>query len=149
MNVESIPIPSERIPPVATEAAGAAKNLAAVFLVFAAIVVLAGIGMAAEGKPPSGDDDMGGGAMLFGLLFWLSIPSLLGLRFVRMARRATRAARLAAQDSATTWRLAGKLIVAADGAGVPRPEVSFKISQKLRTMLLAIPRAEVVERRGL
>ena len=146
MNVESIPIPSERIPPVATEAAGAAKNLAAVFLVFAAIIVLAGIGMSLEGKPASGDDDVGGGAMLFGLLFWLSIPALLGIRFLRMASRATRAARLAAQDPSTTWRLAGKLMIAADGAGVPRPEVSFKISQKLRTMLLAIPRAELVER---
>ena len=57
-------------------------------------------------------------------------------------------AELAATDSKHTWRLSGKYIIGADPAGVPQPELTFKVNAKNRTMLLAVPRAEVVDRPG-
>jgi hypothetical protein len=147
MHVESIEIPAERVPPVATDASGAAKNVAAVVFFIMFIFVVAAIGVMTGGSTKSsGETD--GVSLAFGMLFWVGLFAFIGFRFARNASRATRAANLAKTDPRYTWRLSGKHVIAADGAGVPRPDVSFKINGKLRTMLLAVPRAEVVDGRG-
>src|SRR5690606_34559438 len=82
-----------------------------------------------------------GAAIAIGI--FAGIPALLGFRAVGNASRATRAGNLAKQDPSYTWRLSGKYIIAADAAGAPHPELSFKLNRKLRTMLLALPRADL------
>ena len=72
------------------------------------------------------------------------LPGLFGIRAARNASRATRAAKAASTDPSYTWRLFGKDVFADDAAGVPHPELSFKVNGKLRKMLLHVPRASVV-----
>jgi hypothetical protein len=78
------------------------------------------------------------------MLFFAGLPALFGMRAVRNASRATRAAKVASADSTYTWRLVGKHVFADAATGVPHPELSFKVNGKLRKMLLHVPRASVV-----
>lgn len=142
MNVESIEIPASRVPPVATDAASASKVWAGVLLFFGVLFV---IGVVA-GPPEQTGAETDPVSMLLGGGILAGVVGFLGFRFVRNASRATRAAALAQTEQRFTWWISGKHIVAADQHGAPRPELSFKISGKLRTMLLAVPRADVVDR---
>lgn len=147
MSVESVSLRAERVPPVATDMASSSKSFAAVLLFVCIVLALGVFGMSVEEqKETLGDDSAEAAGAVFGFLLIVGIPGLFGFRHARNASRATRAGKLAQTDPSYTWRLSGKYIIAADGTGAPRPELSFKINSKLRTMLLAVPRAEVVDR---
>lgn len=150
VTTESIAIPAERVPPVAKDMASTSKNIAAVLLFLCGLLAIATISVAV-GDTPSGDLDApknsaeaAGHAvgMIIVIALFAGLPGWFGLRAARNASRATRAANLAASDPSYTWQLSGKYIVAVDAQGAPRPELSFKVSGKLRTMLLAVPRAQ-------
>jgi hypothetical protein len=154
MTTDSIPIPANRVPPVASDMAGSSKTNAGVLFFVAAIVFIAMLGVLADGDKTSekygSDAEKAGekvGQMIAVVLFG-GLPGWFGFKAARNASRATRAGKVASTDPSYTFRLAGKFIIAADGAGVPHPELSFKINPKLRTMLLAVPHAEVVDKRG-
>jgi hypothetical protein len=150
MTTESIAIPAERVPPVARDMASSSKSIAGVLFFLGAIVAIGALGALGEGthdddRPKNSAEAAGNavGAVLgAGIIF--GVPGWFGFRAARNASRATRAASVAKTDPSYTWRLAGKYIIAADGHGAPHPELSFKINGKLRTMLLALPRANVV-----
>jgi hypothetical protein len=82
-----------------------------------------------------------------GVLFWALIVASIAMRYVKAARRALAAASRAQADPSSQWFLSGRLVVGVDASGAPSPAVTFKISRKLRTMLLAVPPATVVEKR--
>lgn len=144
MLVESIEIPAERVPPVAKDTASSAKSIAAVLFFVAAIFAIAALGSVGDDMEPDEGSAHAAGRVVGALLF-AGIPALVAYRFARNASRATRAAATAASGASYTWRLSGKQIIAADAAGVPSFDRSFKVSRKNRTMLLALPRAEVRE----
>ena len=135
---DSIPIPAGRIGPVATEAASAAKSIAGVVFFLAVIVMLIGAGMITDAK---GDT----AGTIGGMIFWSLLVASIGVRYAKAARRATAAGERAKADPASHWFLSGRMIVGVDSAGAPSPALTFKISRKLRTMLLAIPAATVIE----
>jgi hypothetical protein len=147
MSTDSIAIPAERIPPIATDMSGTSQAIAGVLFFVALVFGVAVIGAPAE--MPTGESGAYDAGFIAGFILAaviaVGVPGWFGFGSARNASRATRAAALAKSDPSYTWTLAGKWIIAADGAGVPRPELSFKISRKLRTMLLAVPRAEARE----
>ena len=150
MNVESIQVPSERVPPVATDMASSSKVAAGVLAFVTVIVLFAIMGMVSD-KPRkySGDSAYDAGQRtgeVIGFLLIAGLPALFAFRSARNASRATRAGVVAKTDPKYTFRLSGKYMIAADGAGVPHPELSFKVNGKNRTLLLALPRAEVVDK---
>ena len=142
MNVESIEIPAERLQPVAADASSAGKAWAAGVLFFGAIFLI----IAFAGPPPDGSGDDRTTTIIGGLMF-VSLFGHLGYRFARNATRASRAGQLAKSDPRYTFRLSGKYVITADEHGAPHPNLSFKVNRKLRTMLLAVPRASVVDPR--
>jgi hypothetical protein len=144
MNIESIEVSSERIPPIGTDMAGSSKVTAGV-LFFVAVIFGISVLFGAGDEADKASDSAEKAGEIIGALVAIAIPGLIGMRFARNASRANRAAQLAATDSRYAWRLSGKFIIAADAHGAPRPELSFKINRKLRTMLLAVPRATVVD----
>jgi hypothetical protein len=148
MTTESIPIPADRVPPVATDMSSSSKVIAGVLFFFAVVFGFAGLGALSEeparDEAPKNSAESAG--RVIGILLFAGLPAIFGFRAARNASRATRAATLAKTEPGYGWRLAGKWIVVADNAGAPRPELSFKINGKLRTMLLAVPRAEVIEK---
>jgi hypothetical protein len=139
---ETIPIPAPRVEPVALEAASRGKTVAAVLFFVAAVFVFAAVGMVLDGTSNGG---RGESSMVAGVLFWLVMIALVAMRFVKNAARATAAARRAKVDPSSRWFLVGNTIVGGDSTGAPRPDLTFKISNKLRAMLLAVPRATVVD----
>src|SRR5262245_11567285 len=151
MDGEVIQIPAERIPPVASEAVSNSKVVAGVLLFLCVIATIAMIGVLTDGKHELGQGRDSAEAVghavgtVIAVFLFAGLPALFGFRAVRNASRATRAA-AATSNRSYAWRLCGKFLIAHDGAGVPQPELSFKINQKLRTMLLALPRADVVNR---
>jgi len=152
MTVESIKVPSERIPPVAKDMSSSSKSVAGVLLFLTGIVLIMVIATLGGDAPPGNDglapakDSAEAAGQVFGFALIAGIPFMFGFKAARNASRATRAAKLAGTDPSYSWRLSGKFIIATDGAGVPRPEVSFKVNGKIRTMLLALPQAEIVNR---
>ena len=152
MTVESINVPSERIPPVAKDMSSSSKSVAGVLLFLTGIVLIMVIATLGGDAPPGHDglapakDSAEAAGQVFGFAIIAGIPFLFGFKAARNASRATRAAKIASTDPSYSWRLSGKYIIACDGAGVPRTEVSFKVNAKIRTMLLALPQAEIVNR---
>jgi hypothetical protein len=148
MTTESIPIPADRVPPVATDMSSSSKVVAGVLFFFAVVFGFAGLGALSE-EPAYGEpkrDSAENVGRMIGIMLFAGLPAIFGFRAARNASRATRAAALAKNEPGYSWRLAGRWIVVADNVGAPRPELSFKINGKLRTMLLAVPRAEVIDK---
>jgi hypothetical protein len=144
---ESIGIPSERVVPIATEAASNAKTVGSVMCFFLGLFAIAGIGVLADrsGGSTTGRT-MDGGSLVVGLGFWFIVIGAIASRYLGNAKRASAAVRAATSKTETyTFTLAGNLVVVANSAGVPLPDRSFKVSRKLRTMLVAVPRATVVD----
>lgn len=148
---ESIDIPPERIPPIASDMASSSKTVAGILLFITFIIGIASVGVIADGKhkrrgyEPDNSAEAAGHAVgtVIGIAIFVAIPGWFGMRAARNASRATRAAGLASHDRTHRWRLSDKLVIAVDPSGIPRPDLSFKLNAKLRTMLLAVPRAEV------
>jgi hypothetical protein len=139
----SISIPAVRIGPVATESATSAKVVAAMSFFAAVVLVLSTIGIATDVSGPKQQPMQ----LTVGILFWVGIVGSIAMRYVKTARRALAAASRAHADASSQWFLCGRMIVGVDVSGAPNPDVTFKISRKLRTMLLAVPPATLVERR--
>jgi hypothetical protein len=143
MSEESISIPRERIEPVAKEAASANKTVAGVLGFIGGIFVLAAVTM--PGKESGGETDAVGA--IIGTLIFVAIFGAFMLKFIRNARAATMAALAAtSQTMEYTFTLSDRWVMVADSAGVPQPQRSFKVSRKLRKMLVAFPRATVVDK---
>lgn len=154
MTTESIAVPAERIPPVASDMASSSKSVAGVLLFVCVIMAIAMFSVVTDdprgtgGYEPANSAEAAGHAVgtVLGALIVVAVPAWFGVRAAQNASRATRAGNVAKTDPSYTWRLSGKYIIAADGHATPHPELSFKVNGKLRTMLLAVPRAEVVDR---
>ena len=134
----SIPIPPERVPPIAKEVADAKKTYA----------ILGWFGMSLAALIFYGQHDTDkhdGGTMIAGYAFWIFVLFALGLRQWKIGRRATRAAELATGPD-TSFVLANNLIVTIDTRGVSLPDATFKIGGKHVTMLTALPAATLVPR---
>jgi hypothetical protein len=131
----SIPIPPERVPPIAKEVADAKKTWAILWWFVTALAVLIAFGQS--------DSDHDKVSSVAGLAFWAFVLFALGLRQWKIGRRATRAADLATAPD-TAFVLANNLIVAIDTRGVSLPDATFKISGKHVTMLTALPSATLV-----
>jgi hypothetical protein len=151
-SVESIPIPSERIPPIATDSSSSSKSVGGVLMFVFVIVALAMFSAVfetdkAENEPKNSAERAGHKVGTFiALVLFPAIPGWIGFKAIRNASRATKAAAAAQREPTMVWRLSGKLVIAADATGTPRPDLSFKISASGRKMLLAVPRAEVIDR---
>lgn len=137
----SIPIPAERIPPIAKEVADNKKMYAAIWWFATGLVTLAAI---AQGdKHHEHHDTAYDGGYLLGMMFWVVVLFLIGFRLWKTGRRAARAIQLATAGQAS-FVLSNRLLVAVDERGVSRPEATFKISSKHVTMLTALPAATLV-----
>ncbi|MBV8762758.1 MAG: hypothetical protein JO257_36070 [Deltaproteobacteria bacterium] len=132
----SIPIPSERIPPIAKEVADAKKTWAILWWFGTSLAALI-----AYGQNDTSHDDRA--SHVAGVLFWVVVLFFLGMRQWKLGRRATRAADLATTPH-TSFVLANNLIVAIDDRGVSLPDATFKIGGKHVTMLTALPAATLV-----
>jgi hypothetical protein len=148
-SIESISIPAERIPPVAHETASGSKTAAGLLLFLFLIISIAMVGVFVEDSDAAGSAERAGELVgkLLGAALFAGLPALFGYRAMRNAARAKRAADAARATPSTTFVLSGKLVIAADGAGTPQPELSFKVNGTARRMLLALPRAELVQRK--
>jgi hypothetical protein len=145
---DSIGIPRERVIPIATEAASNAKTVGSVMCFFLGLFVIAAIGIVADrsGGNTTTGRSMDAGSLVVGLGVWFLVLGAIANRFLGNARRATAAVRAASSTTEEyTFTLAGNLVIAANSAAVPLPDRSFKVSRRLRTMLLAVPRATVVD----
>jgi hypothetical protein len=138
--IESIPIPAARIPGIAIDKASSSKVTAGILVFVCAICALAMAGTLTDSRKQR-NTSQALGAVIAGLLV-VGVPALFAIRALRNAQRATRACNVAKTDPGYTWRLSGKQLIAADPAGAPRPELSFKLNGKLRTMLLAMEPSE-------
>ena len=134
----SIPIPPERIPPIAKEVVDSRKTYAILWW-FGAVLFLV---MALGSNKKLGDDPA---STVIGFGFWVVVLFVLGVRQWRIAGRAAAAARLA-DAGHTSFVLTGKQVIAIDERQVSQPRASFKVSNKLQTMLTALPAATLVEK---
>lgn len=133
----AIELPSECIAQTATAVAGRHKTIAGVMGAFVGLFAIASVAIFAEGREPA---STGAGG-----LFWVALFAYFLMRNLRKAERARRAG-AASLDRALRWFLEGRTVLATDAKGVPQPELAFDITAKLRTVLTAVPRAEVVQR---
>jgi hypothetical protein len=150
-SVESISIPSERIPPVAHETASGSKTAGGLLMFLFLIISIAMVGVLVEDEDtPHGSAERAGQIVgkLLGAGLFAGLPALFGFRALRNAARAKRAADAARATPTISFVLSGKLLIAADHAGSPLPDLSFKINGNARRMLLALPRAAVVDRQS-
>jgi len=131
----SIPIPPERVPPVAKEVAETRKTYAILWWFGASLAALIAYGQSSK----SGHDGI---SEVAGIAFWSVVLIWLGVRQWRIAARAIEAARRA-EAPGTSFVLAGNLLVAIDERQVSQPSATFKLSGKLVTMLTALPKAEL------
>ncbi len=143
---DSISIPPERLVPIATETSSSGKTIGSIFCFILGIVVIAGITMLTNPDSFDGNHDDAASTLL-GVGFWILIFGAFAAKFIGNARRAGAAAAAAqSQNVAYTFHLTGRMIVAADANGAPLPSRTFRISRKSRAMLLAVPRAAVVDK---
>ena len=149
MTVDSTEIPPERVPPIAEEMASNSKTYAGVLAFVAFVIAIALFGVNAEDVETKGtaeSSELVAIVIVGGLMTY--VPVHFVIRHARNAARAGRAARLASTDASYAWRLSGKYLIGADAGGIPRTDLTFKINGKLRRMLLAFPRAEVVDKKS-
>ena len=133
----SIPIPSERVPPIAKDIADAKKTYAILWWFGTSLAAL----MAYGSTDGSGDKTTN----VAGIAFWAFVLFALGLRQWKLGRRAARAVELATNPD-ISFVLANNLIVAIDRRGVSLPDATFKIRGKHVTMLTALPAATLVRK---
>lgn len=141
----SIPIPPERIPPIAKEVADNKKMYAAIWWFGTLLITVAGFASAGDSSRHHhyNSDTAYDAGTIVGVGFWVLVLFLIGLRLWRIGRRAARAMDLATGGH-TAFVLADKLLVAVDERGVSLPDATFKISGKHAAMLTALPSATLV-----
>ena len=130
----AIPIPPERVPPIAKEVSSSKTTWAILFWFGMVLAAITGLGM----QPEHGDRS----SMFAGFAFWVIVLFALGVKQYKVARRANAAVRLA-DDPTVTWVLAGRELVAYRSNGISMPDASFKLSTSHVTMLTALPKAEL------
>ena len=142
MTNESISLPAERVAPIAAAVASQRKSIAGVVFFGVVIVAIAMMSVVTRSTGTRSDPESVGRAI--GTALWPGLLGWFGLRQLRRARQAS-AAQRATQDASFTWLLNERLVVAVDGHGVARPELAFKVSREQRQILIAVPRAQVVQ----
>jgi len=138
--MDSSPLPPESVAQCSTAMASRHKSIATVMFWLDGLFVAGVIAMLADRSKPDW------GSLAAGMAFWVGLFSILAIRSVLKARKATALGARAASDRSLRWYLNGKMIVAASDTGAPLPDLSFKISSRLITVLTAVPRAHVVSR---
>jgi hypothetical protein len=133
----SIPIPPERVPPIAKEINSTRMTWAALIWCVTGLFV---VGMFFADDFDHKHPDHAGA--IAGMGFWVVVTFALGWRQRRLACRADRAFRRATEAS-STFVLAGRELLAYDTSGVPQPDASIKLSRRHATMLTALPKAEL------
>ncbi len=133
-------LPSESVAQCATSMSSRHKSIATIYLWLDGLFAVAAIAMLVDRKRPDWASLAGG------MAFWVGLFTILAVWQLTKARNRTKLAKLAASDLTKRWYLNGKMIVAANETGAPLPDLSFKITAGLNTVLTAVPRAQVVAR---
>lgn len=133
-------LPPESVAQCATAISSRHKSIATIYLWLDGLFTVAAIAMLLDRKRPDWASLAGG------MAFWVGLFTILAVWQLSKARKGTKLAKLAASDATKRWYLNGKMIVAASETGSPLPDLSFKITSRLITVLTAVPRAHVVAR---
>lgn len=141
---DTVPIPADRLFPIATEAASGAKTVASVVCFFVALVTIMAIGMIVDGSGSTTEKTMDGGSMIAGIAIWFVVLGAIASRFLKTSKRATEVASLAKANVGHQFFLEGKQVITADPTGTPQHALAFKLSERLRRKLIDVPRATVV-----
>lgn len=141
-----IVIPGDRLAPVVREVASNAKTIASLVCFLLALFIIAGIAMVAQGSDAdsTGGRAQDGGSTLVGLVIWWAVLGAFAQKYLRLVKRSSEVASLAAANVGHQFALDGKQLVASDPTGAPIPRLAFKLSAKRRASLLEIPRAAIV-----
>src|SRR5689334_11726183 len=115
MTVESIPIPAERVPPIAKETSSNSKLIAGLLGVVCLLMFVAALSSIAEDTPPRHGMDSAEASgyragQVIGFALIVGLPALFAMRAGRNASRATRAAAVATSDTKYTFQVSGKYI---------------------------------------
>jgi len=137
MTSHTVELPAASVEPAARGIAERRKIVSALLYLLGGLFVLVAGGLMFGARPDR--LQVAGGAS-----FWMVVLFGSARWFQVRARRVLAAGRLAATDPTYSWHLTDRLIVAIDGQGAPRTDLSFKISAAQRAMLTAVPRARVV-----
>lgn len=132
----AIELPREGAVQAATSALGSAKSVFALMGFLDGVVTL-GMLTVIRQKADAGH--------LAGLGFWLCILGAITMRLWRRVKLVRGALATAQTSTRTTWLLDGRTIIGVEG-GIPQLDLSFKISNTVRNVLVAVPQARVVER---
>lgn len=116
------------------------KSIATIYLWLDGLFAVAAVAMLVDRTKPDWASLAGG------MAFWVGLFTILAVWQLTKARNRTKLATLATADPTKRWYLNGKMIVAANETGAPLPDLSFKITSGLLTVLTAVPRAHVVAR---
>ncbi len=138
--MDSPSLPPESVAQCSTAMASRHKSVATVMFWLDGLFLAAAIAMLVDRKRPDWASLAGG------MAFWVGLFSILAIWSMLKARKATERGKRAASDTSLRWYLNGNLIVAASDTGAPLPDLSFKITSRLITVLTAVPRAHVVSR---
>ena len=132
---DSVAIDNVNVAHVARETAENAKTGGAILSVFLGLLAVAML----FGTTSTSD----GGTLIAGYALWAAILGVPVSRYFGTARRAGRAIAAIDASSPHEFFLSDRMIVAVDPGGALCPDMSFKISKKLRATLLAVPRASI------
>lgn len=138
--MDSAPLPSESVAQCATAMSSRHKSVATIFCWLDGLFIVAAIAMVLDNKRPDSASLAGG------MAFWVGLFTILVVRSLMKARKSTNLGKRATSDPTLRWYLNGKMIVAATDQGAALPDLSFKITPRLITVLTAVPRAHVVSR---
>jgi hypothetical protein len=138
--MDSASLPPESVAQCTTAMASRHKSVATIMFWLDGLFAAGVIAMIADRKKPDWASLAGG------MAFWVGLFSILAIRALLKARKVTALGKRATEDSSLRWYLNGKMVVGASATGAPLPDLSFKITQRLITVLTAVPRAHVVNR---
>ncbi len=136
--MDTAQLPPESVAQCATSMSSRHKSIATIFVWLDGLFAVAAVAMLLDRTRPDW------GQLAGGMAFWVGLFTILTVWQLSKARKRTKLAKLAASDLSMRWYLNGKMIVGASQTGAPLPDVSFKITSGLVTVLTAVPRAHVV-----
>jgi hypothetical protein len=132
------PLPSQSISPIAESVAKRLRTFATIYFVLGGLFCLSGLSMLSRPSPVSPSE------AVLGAAFWVLVMGWIGVRARRKAAGVLAAGQTAAVDPSIAWYLRDLMLVAVDGNGAPRPDLSFKIRPQHRTMLSVLPTARAL-----